>query len=595
MSAETALWSRDSWESAPDDVLLTQAREGSAEAFGELWRRHLPAAYGVAGKHGGRTPAEDIVAEAATKIFTLLQAGRGPDEHFRAYFLTPVRTVAADHTRRELRLLPVSDDDLELLAEPAEGADGGDFAGGADGGDTELYDTELVRAAFTSLPERDQTVLWHTTVEGEAPRVVAPQLGMTAAAVSSRAMRAREALRAGYLDAYAERCLVNAESRECSWTIERLGRLVRGRLPRRQTERAEAHLASCPHAAAVAADLREIQSGFPALVVPLVLAVGFGSSGLAAALGFAGVGAAGAGAGAAALAAMGEAPGGAAASTGGAVTGAGAATSGGAATGGGALIGGEATGGEAATGAGGAGGTEGTGGTTGEGAGAATESSQLASRLAVALAAGVVALGLAAAALTSGQSDAPAPPSAAATGGPGSVPSAGADGAPTTAATSTTPTTSSTPTPTTSATSTAPLTSAGAASSVAGTSSARRVTSGRSAPPPTASPASALPPASGVAARLLGGGDPSRISLRVPGASTGGSLTVTVSTASGAGSLTAGNRTFTCTQSSRSSLTCVGDGGQIQLVQSGTGGPAPLVVRVRDASGAVTQSVVVPS
>jgi RNA polymerase sigma factor (sigma-70 family) len=586
VSAETALWSRDSWESAPDDVLLTQARDGSAEAFGELWRRHLPAAYGVAGKHGGRTPAEDIVAEAATKIFTLLQAGRGPDEHFRAYFLTTVRTVAADHTRRELRLLPVSDDDLELLAEPADGADGGDIAGGvdggADGGDADRYDTELVRAAFTSLPERDQTVLWHTTVEGEAPRVVAPRLGMTAAAVSSRAMRAREALRAGYLDAYAERCLANAESRECSWTIERLGRLVRGRLPRRQTERAEAHIASCPHAAAVVTDLREIHRGFPALVVPLVLAVGFGSSGLAAALGFAGVGAAGAGAGAAALAAMGEAPGGAVASAGGTVTGGGAVTDGGA-----------VTGGETTTGAGGGVGAEGAGGTGGEGVGAATESSQLASRLAVALAAGVVALGLVAAALTSGQSDVPAPPAAAAPGGPGSSPSVGADGAPTTAATSSPPTPSSTPT--TSATSTATLTSAGATSSVAGTSSAPRVTSSRPAPPPTASPAPALPPASGVAARLLGSGDPSRISLRVPGASTGGSLTVTVSTASGAGSLTAGNRTFTCRQSSRSSLTCVGDGGQIQLVQSGTGGPAPLVVRVRDASGAVTQSVVVPS
>ena len=62
MSAETALWSRESWESAPDAALLDQAREGSAEAFGELWRRHLPAAHGVAGKHGGRTPPEDIVA-----------------------------------------------------------------------------------------------------------------------------------------------------------------------------------------------------------------------------------------------------------------------------------------------------------------------------------------------------------------------------------------------------------------------------------------------------------------------------------------------------------------------------------------------------
>ena len=287
MSAETALWSRDSWEAEPDTTLLSRAREGSAEAFGELWRRHLPAAYGVAGKHGGRNPPEDIVAEAAAKVFALLQDGRGPDESFRAYFLTTVRTVAADHTRRELRAVPVADEDLERLEGRARSR-WGRRAATATGRRLDLFDIELVRKAFSGLPERDQQVLWHTTVEGEPPRAVGPMLGMTAGAVSSRAMRARESLRAGYLDAYAERCLVHAESRECMWTIERLGRLVRGRLPRRQTQRAEAHVATCPHAAAVADELREIHRGFPALVVPLVLTAGFGSSGLAAALGFAG-------------------------------------------------------------------------------------------------------------------------------------------------------------------------------------------------------------------------------------------------------------------------------------------------------------------
>jgi hypothetical protein len=83
--------------------------------------------------------------------------------------------------------------------------------------------------------------------------------------------------------------------------------------------------------------------------------------------------------------------------------------------------------------------------------------------------------------------------------------------------------------------------------------------------------------------------------LRLPGASSGGSMSVTVSTVGGGGSLTAANRTFTCTQRSRASLSCVGDGGQIQLLQTGSGAPAPLVVRIRDSSGAVTQSVVVPS
>ena len=80
----------------------------------------------------------------------------------------------------------------------------------------------------------------------------------------------------------------------------------------------------------------------------------------------------------------------------------------------------------------------------------------------------------------------------------------------------------------------------------------------------------------------------------MPSAPSGGSLTVTIS-AVGGGSLTAGNRTFDCAQRTSSSLTCVGEGGQIQLLQSGADGPSSLVVRLRDASGSVTQSVVVPS
>ena len=125
---------------------------------------------------------------------------------------------------------------------------------------------------------------------GRRRACVAPMLGMTAGAVSSgRCGPASRCARvtSTRMPSGASRTPSHVSAR---WTIERLGRLVRGRLPRRQTERAEAHVASCPHAAAVAADLREIHRGFPALVVPLVLAAGFGSTGLAAALGFAGAG-----------------------------------------------------------------------------------------------------------------------------------------------------------------------------------------------------------------------------------------------------------------------------------------------------------------
>jgi hypothetical protein len=244
----------------------------------------------------------------------------------------------------------------------------------------------------------------------------------------------------------------------------------------------------------------------------------------------------------------------------------------------------------------------------------ASESSQLATRLAVVLAGGVVTLGLVAAALTSGGSDTPAPPVAAATASAGPTASAGATGTSTATSTLATPPVTATatgalPTPTTGGATATPPTSAATAptavnapsrSASAVAQAARTVSprpTGTAADPAPAPPTSApgVPPAAGVTARLLGEGDATRISLRVPADSTGGPLTVSITTVGGAGSLTVANRTFDCAQSASSSLTCVGEGGQIQLLQSGTGGAAALVVRVRNASGAVTQSVVVPS
>ena len=113
MSADVTLWSSEAWSSAADVYLLARSREGSAEAFGELWRRHLPVAYAVAGRYRGRTAAEDIVAEASARVFSLIQDGKGPDEHFRAYFLSAVRTVAIDHSRRDLKVVPAEDQTLE--------------------------------------------------------------------------------------------------------------------------------------------------------------------------------------------------------------------------------------------------------------------------------------------------------------------------------------------------------------------------------------------------------------------------------------------------------------------------------------------------
>lgn len=282
VSVDVTLWSSEAWASADDSVLLAAARAGSAEAYGELWRRHLPAAYAVAARYRGRMSPEDIVAEASARVLALLKAGKGPEENFRSYFLSTVRTVAIDHARGDLRVVPTDGDDLEALSDPVVE----DFPG--DG-----IDADLVREAFAGLSERDQRVLWHTTVEGETPRTLAPVLGMTANAVSARAMRARDALRAQYLDAHASRRAKASDSDECRWTLDHLGAHVRGRLPKRQEERVRRHLAECSQASAVALELTEINAGFPALLVPLILLAGVSTPGFISAGALAGLGAAG--------------------------------------------------------------------------------------------------------------------------------------------------------------------------------------------------------------------------------------------------------------------------------------------------------------
>ncbi|WP_162180992.1 sigma-70 family RNA polymerase sigma factor [Terrabacter tumescens] len=611
MSADATLWSSEAWASAPDAYLLLRTREGSAEAFGELWRRHLPAAYAVAGRHRGRSAPEDIVAEAAARVLALIRDGRGPEEHFRAYFLSAVRTVAIDQGRRDLRVVPAEPEDLEELAEPHEDA----LAVLA----TDDEGLALVREAFAGLSERDQRVLWHTTVEGAAPRTVAPAMGMTANAVSARAMRARESLRALYLDACAQRGLADADSEECRWTVEHLGALVRGRLPKRQTERAEAHVAGCPHAAAIADDLRLVHDGFPALLVPLVLAAGLGTPGfvgVAALLGLSG--------GAGATGVVGSA----------------------AATGSGPVAGGAAGAPGAVPGSAGSSAPSSASGASGaSGAGAVAEvASQVTALVAgLAVTAGVAGALALPAPSPARPSAAPVPaatttvPAPSVTSGPGGV-TAGLPGSPSgstgqpggareTVSASGIPAAAGltgTPSPTLV---TAPSAGAGArqpgtppagpaaaiGSGASPSSTPTRppvppapastsapqppTTSGTTQPPtpptvptpPTTVPPTTPPPQPGPAApsvtvRLVAAGDPSRISVRVRTQETG-ALTMRISNVSGSGTLTVRNSSWTCAQASPSSVRCTGGRGQALLEQSGTGSVEPILVRITDASG----------
>ena len=543
MAADTSMWSSEAWSSAADLYLLARSRDGSAEAFGELWRRHLPAAYAVATKYRSRTAAEDVVAEASARVFSLIQEGKGPDEHFRAYFLSAVKTVAIDQGRRELKVVPTEDDQIERLSEPV--LDDLDALG-------EEFDADLIRTAFRGLSERDQRVLWHTTVEGEAPRTLAPILGMSANAVSARAMRAREALRARYLDACAQRSLPNADSEECRWVIAHLSAHVRGRLPKRQSARVEEHLTSCRHASLAATDLRAIHNEFPALIVPFIFLAGLSTPGFVSAAATAGL--------ASGLSAAGAA-GEAGASVGGSAGGAGAA-------------------GAAAP-------------TPPPGSGVGDVVGQVAGRATTLVAGIAIGVGLASVVPLPAEpvvAAQPPPATSAPVATPTSTPPP-----PTTATQTPTPRPAPSPTvvprlapptqqpplptqnPSTTDRLTPAPTSVPTLTPVAPSTPPQRSTEPTSAPPvQRVSPATAT-------VHVVQQREATRFLLKVRGVE--GRLSVVVTTPAG-GELSLLNSSWACTSLAPSSLRCTGEHGQAMLLQTGLDGPSPIRVVITDSTGA---------
>jgi RNA polymerase sigma factor (sigma-70 family) len=170
-----------------DAELLGQVRDGDDAALGELYVRHRDAALRLARSYGAAADAEDVVNEAFERVMGALRRGRGPADAFRPYLFVTVRRLTtgrggADH------------DTLDEVPEAVVAAEAG--------GTLDLTERALVAEAFADLPDRWQTVLWHTAVEGQRPREVARAVGMPANTVAVLAHRARERLRQRYLQAH---------------------------------------------------------------------------------------------------------------------------------------------------------------------------------------------------------------------------------------------------------------------------------------------------------------------------------------------------------------------------------------------------------
>ena len=233
-----------------DRALLAAVRAGDLGAYDVLYRRHRSSVTRVARRllHQ-RELIDDAVAEAFTRTFQAIRRGSGPDDELRPYLLAALRTsamrVVAQHGRYKLEAeIAPTVDATDLMAVESE--------------------REIVARAFLDLPERWRTVLHLTEVEGRSVTEVALVLGLTPNGVSALAFRAREALRAAYLQAH----LRPTADLACAKVHDRFGRFVRDALGDRDRGRVTAHLAGCRSCREAVAELREISALLRPVGVP---------------------------------------------------------------------------------------------------------------------------------------------------------------------------------------------------------------------------------------------------------------------------------------------------------------------------------------
>jgi RNA polymerase sigma factor (sigma-70 family) len=247
--------SQNSKLTTSDTELIESARSGDTSAFAELWRRHYRSAARVARQFTSSIDADDLVSEAYARIFQRVLAGGGPTGAFRPYLYTTIRNLASSWGAASH---DVQVDVIEEFEDERIPDDPGSWA----------LDRTLTAKAFRSLPDRWQTVLWYTEVEGMDPHEVAPLMGLTANGVAALSYRAREGLRTAWLQAHISNAGTSAE---CQWTMSRLGDRARNGLTAREKDRVELHLLDCTKCAVISEEVEEVGSHLALVMVPLLL------------------------------------------------------------------------------------------------------------------------------------------------------------------------------------------------------------------------------------------------------------------------------------------------------------------------------------
>ncbi|SNR28356.1 RNA polymerase sigma factor, sigma-70 family [Haloechinothrix alba] len=256
-----------------DAVLLRRLRRDDDAAFSELFELHAAAVRRLArGLTRHASEAEDITSETFFRVLQAVRRGAGPTDSVRGYLLTVARRVAMEHQAAS-RDVPVSDEELSSRA------------GSYEHGIARSAERSLITRAFSSLPARWRAVLWQTEVEGEQPAVIAPNFGLNANATAALARRARQGLRAAYLQAHLSENERGRLSAGCADVLDKLGAYTAGSVTGAEARRVRRHLAECAFCATRHDELRDVSFSLREHAVALAAVTTASSAPVAAAAG----------------------------------------------------------------------------------------------------------------------------------------------------------------------------------------------------------------------------------------------------------------------------------------------------------------------
>lgn len=247
-----------SFDSLADSKLVELARNGRDDAFAELWRRHAEAGRKYARSITRADDSDDIVSEAFANILSLIRRGKGPANGFRAYLAVAIRHISENlgRVRRETPIDFADDLPDDRTREEHQLRD---------------LDRSLAATAFKSLPPRWQEALWYSEVEQLGNAECAQIFGIAPSAMAMLTFRAREGLRAAWVQAHIADV---PEGSEHHWSIKRLGAHSRRSLPRTHRERLESHLGECERCSTVAEESRFVGSRLALVLLGPLIGVG---------------------------------------------------------------------------------------------------------------------------------------------------------------------------------------------------------------------------------------------------------------------------------------------------------------------------------